>query len=228
VSLVSTIFDWSDDDSSYVWRITQSDCWGRGCVVDFHAACAQHDYCYRYGHATYGRSKYDCDRRFLDHMKEICQQVDWRTLVTPGYNATECRAAADVFYAVVRNSDKAEKAYQRGPLACNYEGFCPPGKFETTGRLHGCKCPVGHKVYTGIAKETAYCSGSVQCPSGRFATTGQYRGCECPAGSHKVYLDVAKAGAACTTSCPSGEFKTTGAYKGCACGGKEEGLPRYC
>jgi hypothetical protein len=30
----------------------------------FHAACAQHDYCYRYGYATYGRSKDDCDKRF--------------------------------------------------------------------------------------------------------------------------------------------------------------------
>lgn len=186
----------------------------------FHAACARHDYCYRYGHATYGRSKYDCDTQFFSHMREICQQIDWRTLVTPGYNNTECLAFADLFYGAVRTADAASKSFKEGPLTCNYEDFCPPGKFETTGRLNNCKCPVGHKVYTGIAKETAYCSGYVKCPPGRFATTGQYRGCECPEGSEKDYLDPASAYAHCTgfrVNCPSGTFNTTGTNRDCSC-----------
>jgi len=186
----------------------------------FHAACAMHDYCYRYGRATYGRSKDECDTRFLLHMREICDQIDWRTIVTPGYNASECKTVADIFYAAVRASDAARKAYQTGPLTCEYEGFCPPGKFETTGQLNNCKCPVGHKVHTGIAKETAYCTGSVDCPPGRFATTGQYRGCECPAGSEKKYLDPASAYAQCSghrVDCPTGTFNTTGTLRDCSC-----------
>ena len=186
----------------------------------FHAPCAMHDYCYRYGYATYRRSKADCDNRFLADMLETCNNIDWRTFVTPGYNFTECRTVANIFYGAVSTLDAAKQAYQRGTATCEYEGFCPPGKFETTGRLKGCKCPAGSKVYTGIAKETAYCKGSVDCPPGRFSTTGQYRGCDCPPGSPKRYLDPASAYARCADlrrQCPGGTFGTTGSNYDCSC-----------
>jgi hypothetical protein len=183
----------------------------------FHAACAFHDYCYRYGYATYGRSKAQCDTIFLQHMQESCKWYD-----LTGEPIT-CGSAADAFYAAVAASPQAAKAFQKGTQKCQYEGFCPPGKFDTTGWLHNCKCAVGHKNYTGKLggwfKESAYCTGS-PCPRGRFSTTGEYRGCACPTGSKKEYLDPASAYAHCTgynAACPNDKFGTMGANYACSC-----------
>jgi hypothetical protein len=188
----------------------------------FHAACAYHDWCYRFGYATYGRSKEACDKMFLAQMENICEQIDWRTVLEPGISAAECRTAAKTFYGAVTLSEKAAAAFQKGTTQCQYDGFCPPGKFETTGFLHGCTCPPGHnKVYTGVAKETAYCSGTVACPAGRFSTTGQYRGCYCPERSPKEYETLTgNAYAQCKglhAACPGGEFGTTGTWRDCDC-----------
>jgi len=188
----------------------------------FHAPCAYHDWCYRYGYATYGRTKKACDDLFLMQMQQTCEQVDWLAVATVGASAGACRTAALTFYEVVRNAEKAASAYTKGTLQCRYDGFCPPGKFETTGFLRSCTCPSEHdKAYTGVANETAYCSGTVACPPGRFSTTGMYRGCYCPEGKPKEYeLLTGNAYAQCRglhAACPGGEFGTTGAWRDCDC-----------
>ncbi len=38
----------------------------------FYDACAQHDYCYRHGFASYGLDRNTCDREFLLDMKNLC------------------------------------------------------------------------------------------------------------------------------------------------------------
>lgn len=39
----------------------------------FNAACVTHDFCYRHGYATYGRSREQCDSNFLEDMKNECK-----------------------------------------------------------------------------------------------------------------------------------------------------------
>jgi hypothetical protein len=107
----------------------------------FHGPCAYHDWCYRYGYATYGLTRKACDDQFLSNMSSVCTQVNWSVIATAGISYEGCGLAAYAFYRVVR--EQAAGAYQQGTLQCKYEGFCPPGIFDTTGFLHGCNCPFG-------------------------------------------------------------------------------------
>jgi hypothetical protein len=64
----------------------------------FDSACKTHDRCYRYGSASYGLSRHDCDNEFLANMRDICNGVI--IIVT---TADTCRAVADAYYKGVRD-----------------------------------------------------------------------------------------------------------------------------
>ena len=67
----------------------------------FHPACVTHDFCYRHGHATYGDTREQCDREFLEDMKEACGDTSLLKLLdAKGFGI--CRVAADQTYAAVR------------------------------------------------------------------------------------------------------------------------------
>lgn len=181
----------------------------------FHAACASHDYCYRYGHATYQRTRGQCDAEFRRAMMEICHKLDWKAIATGGGSVAECLTTAELFYKAV--STLGGPSFKQGTVQCRYEGYCPPsGEFSTTGEYRGCKCKTGNKVHTGVGNQMAHCAGG-PCPAGTFETTGQHKACACQTGSHKEYLDPAKVRATCTVPCPPGRFETTGRYRGCNC-----------
>lgn len=49
-------------------------------VEQFRQACVQHDYCYRYGYATYGVTRSECDSDLRTHIRTLCTQIkkDWK------------------------------------------------------------------------------------------------------------------------------------------------------
>lgn len=49
---------------------------------EFYDACAQHDYCYRHGSATYGVDRQHCDEEFYQNMKNTCPEQRSSTIAT--------------------------------------------------------------------------------------------------------------------------------------------------
>ena len=98
----------------------------------FYDACAQHDYCYRHGSATYGLNRENCDEEFLVNMKNSCpnQTVSvFGTVVEIMGNDMDssfvCMQIATDFYNAAR--DFGEKHFEaRGSTYCEYNG--PPGR----------------------------------------------------------------------------------------------------
>ena len=76
----------------------------------FENACRIHDACYRYGHATYGRSKGWCDDRFLDNMKAACSSWD-----------LTCLGAANSFYAGVAAVPGSRSAFKKDKRCYEFE-----------------------------------------------------------------------------------------------------------
>ncbi len=188
----------------------------------FQGACSTHDYCYRFGYATYGYSRSRCDTRFLREMNNICFNVDWALVLSGGLSVPACRAAAKIYYGAVVAAGTS--AFKKGRIKCRYKGLCHPGKFSTTGYFNNCKCPLNtRKVYTDkITKSTAYCKGLVDCPTGVFYTDGSYRGCRCHGNVGKKYsgpgdIRAKCKGAAGIATCPKGKFSTTGKFNNCKC-----------
>ncbi len=69
----------------------------------FHPACVMHDFCYRHGHATYGDTREQCDKEFLEDMKEVCAGTSLLNLLdAKGFSM--CRVAADQTYEAVRRN----------------------------------------------------------------------------------------------------------------------------
>jgi len=85
----------------------------------FETACADHDYCYRHGHATYGDNRATCDDRFLNEMRSDC---DDRFDIDPSARA-DCLLAAQEFYAAVRQAGEDRFLGNAGSY-CEYRG--PP------------------------------------------------------------------------------------------------------
>ncbi len=190
----------------------------------FQGACSTHDYCYRFGYATYGYSKFRCDAAFIQEMNNICSNLDWVLLASAGLSFGACRAAAKVYYSAVVVGGAS--SFKKGRKQCRYMGLCPPGKFSTTGNLNNCKCPLNtRKVYTEkLSKSTAYCKGLADCPTGIFYTDGQFRGCRCHGGGGKIYSGIGNIQARCKgtagiATCPKGKFSTTEKYRNCKCPG---------
>lgn len=192
----------------------------------FQGACSSHDFCYRFGYATYGYSKSRCDYLFSKEMNNICVNVDWILIASGGLSVPACKAAAKIYYGAVVVGGAS--SFKKGRKKCRYKGFCPPGKFSTTGNLNNCKCPLNtRKVYTDkITKSTAYCNGLVDCPTGNFYTDGAYQGCRCHGNAAKNYKGPGNIQANCKGSagiatCPKGKFSTTGKFYNCKCLGNE-------
>ncbi len=192
----------------------------------FHGACAQHDYCYRFGHATYGYERRRCDIRFYKEMNNICTNIDWAMVATGGLSVSACLSASKIYAGAVIAAGAS--SFKKGRKKCNYKGFCPEGKFSTTGTHYKCTCPVNtKKIYTDkITNATAHCQGFAECPTGKFATDGAHRGCKCPGNKGKKRsgpgdLYAKCKGSAGIATCPKGKFSTTGKFYNCKCpGGK--------
>ncbi|MBT8079471.1 MAG: hypothetical protein KJO31_12900 [Gammaproteobacteria bacterium] len=98
----------------------------------FYDACAQHDYCYRHGSATYGLDRDDCDEEFLVNMQNSCPNQTtsvFGTVVEIMGNSIDssftCMRIANDFYTAAR--DFGEKHFEaKGSSYCEYNG--PPGR----------------------------------------------------------------------------------------------------
>ena len=90
----------------------------------FYPSCEQHDYCYRHGAATYGKTRVDCDTEFLEDMREQCSSDDWTDfLLKIQANPVECNAVASEFYSAVQLKG-ADRFVAQGGTRCEYDG--PP------------------------------------------------------------------------------------------------------
>ena len=96
----------------------------------FYNACAQHDYCYRHGKATYGTNRESCDDEFLLDMQNLCPDAAGskigkvlQTLDDSVGSRRTCLSVAKDFYSAV--SRYGEDKYQTTNSSyCEYNG--PP------------------------------------------------------------------------------------------------------
>ena len=97
---------------------------------EFYDACAQHDYCYRHGFASYGMDRQSCDDNFLLDMQNSCPDEGssrvgkiFDVLDDSIQSRRNCLSVADDFYAAVRHY--GEKKYATSTSTyCEYDG--PP------------------------------------------------------------------------------------------------------
>jgi hypothetical protein len=90
----------------------------------FYPSCEQHDYCYRHGAATYGKSKEACDAEFLQDMQAQCDPdnlLEFLALASGRF--VECDAAAMEFYLAVKKYG-ADRFLSAKSTYCEYDG--PP------------------------------------------------------------------------------------------------------
>lgn len=133
----------------HAWKRPESPCGGEeplGCSLPFlvnlaseshsfyrekfYDACAQHDYCYRHGFASYGTDRESCDDEFLSDMQDSCPDetggrlgkvID--VLNTSVDSRQRCLSVADDFYAAVRRYGE-DKFATSASTYCEYNG--PP------------------------------------------------------------------------------------------------------
>jgi hypothetical protein len=88
--------------------------------VLFHPACVTHDYCYRHGAQTYGKTKALCDTDFLADMHAICGTPGKLVAagLTGGASLTTCSSWAQQFYAAVVAGGGA--AFRPNGAVCKY------------------------------------------------------------------------------------------------------------
>ena len=96
----------------------------------FYDACAQHDYCYRHGAASYGLDRNACDDNFLDDMLSLCPDPATGKMgkffeVLDGSldSRRTCEQVADDYYEAVRRYGE-ERFETAGSTYCEYNG--PP------------------------------------------------------------------------------------------------------
>lgn len=135
----------------HAWKRPESPCGGEeplGCSIPllvslaserhnqyrkpFYDACAQHDYCYRHGAATYGVDRQSCDDEFLTDMQNSCPNAAGskvgkviEVLDNSVQSRRACLSVANDFYSAVRRygEDRFETA---NSSYCEYNG--PPQK----------------------------------------------------------------------------------------------------
>lgn len=133
----------------HAWKRPESPCGGEeplGCSLPFlvslaseshsyyrekfYDACAQHDYCYRHGFASYGMDRKSCDDEFLRDMQYSCPDeaggrlgkvID--ALNTSVESRRRCLSVADDFYVAVRRYGE-ERFATSASTYCEYNG--PP------------------------------------------------------------------------------------------------------
>ena len=94
----------------------------------FYPACEQHDYCYRHGEATYGKTRAACDGEFLLDMQALCEpdtMLEW--MVRAGGDYAECSLVAIEFHQAVQRYGADRFRSGTDSTWCEYEGP-PPGK----------------------------------------------------------------------------------------------------
>ena len=90
----------------------------------FYPSCEQHDFCYRHGAVTYGKSKDVCDSEFLLDMQTQCQPEKFTdALLRAGDGYASCGAMALEFYLAVQKYGAGQYLGQSGSY-CEYDG--PP------------------------------------------------------------------------------------------------------
>lgn len=131
----------------HAWTRPESPCGGEkslGCSVPFlvnvaskshsrygkkfYDACAQHDYCYRHGAASYGLDRDTCDDEFLANMQNTCPSAAGTTIgkVFEVFDDSvdsrqTCLSVADDFYSAVRRYGE-EKFLTASSTYCEYNG----------------------------------------------------------------------------------------------------------
>ncbi len=133
----------------HAWERPESPCGGEkplGCSVPilvslasdthshygdkFYEACAQHDYCYRHGFASYGLDRNSCDDAFLKDMQNSCPHKArgtlgglFEALDSSMESRQSCLTAANDFYAAVRRYGE-DKFETNNSTYCEFDG--PP------------------------------------------------------------------------------------------------------
>ena len=72
----------------------------------FHDACVEHDFCYRYGHATYGYERWSCDDEFYTDLLVECKSQKttiFDVLEGDIQSEPECLVAAKQMYQAIRH-----------------------------------------------------------------------------------------------------------------------------
>jgi hypothetical protein len=72
----------------------------------FHPACVTHDLCYRYGAATYGLDREECDTEFYTAMKAACSGTGNLGMLDPEGFAKCQLAALETYEAVRKHGEK--------------------------------------------------------------------------------------------------------------------------
>jgi hypothetical protein len=95
----------------------------------FYSACAEHDYCYRHGSATYGLTQAYCDDRFYSDMMAMCDEAGVSILGITNLDGlaerAKCRLAADQFYSAVQKY--GHKAFRTTTSTyCEFDGADGP------------------------------------------------------------------------------------------------------
>jgi Prokaryotic phospholipase A2 len=91
----------------------------------FANACLIHDYCYRFGAATYGYSRSTCDKKFHSDMRDICGDVTVWDVISLGTIMEACYAAAGAFYTAVRTLGEGAFMSKANGKVCHYEVVFP-------------------------------------------------------------------------------------------------------
>ena len=96
----------------------------------FYDACAQHDYCYRHGFASYGVSRAECDEAFLVDMKNLCPKPAnggvgkfLEAIDDSVESRRTCESVADDYYNVVKRYGE-DRFLTSTSTYCEYNG--PP------------------------------------------------------------------------------------------------------
>ncbi len=105
----------------------------------FYDACAQHDYCYRHGQATYGTDRKRCDDEFLRDMQDLCPPAAeggvgkvFQTLDgSVGSRQTCLSVANDYHFAVSRYGE--DKYQTKNSSYCEYNG--PPSASDSASAV---------------------------------------------------------------------------------------------
>ena len=99
----------------------------------FYDACAQHDYCYRHGFASYGVDRTACDEAFLVDMKNLCPKPAasgvgkvFEIMDDSVESRQTCEMVADDYYAAVKRYG-ADRFLTTASTYCEYDGP-PSGK----------------------------------------------------------------------------------------------------
>lgn len=114
---------------------------------EFYDACAQHDYCYRHGFASYGLDRKACDTEFLQGMQALCPEAAKGTMgkvlqSVDGSTSSRgvCLRIADDYHAAVRRYGE-KKFLSTTSTYCEYNGPPDSGTSSSAPRASAAPAP---------------------------------------------------------------------------------------